>query len=116
MRISLRELAHSRAGDKGNTSNISLIAYKPEYYPLLKEKVTASIVEQKFAPVITGSVVRYEVDAIGALNFALHGALGGGVSRSLCLDQYGKSMASAILTIEIDVGEQWLREHLQINN
>ncbi|RLM27858.1 hypothetical protein BIY29_01925 [Brenneria alni] len=99
--MKLREIAHSRTGDKGNTSNISLIAYHIEDYELLKEKITTEKVKTWFADIVTGDVVRYELPAIGALNFVMYGALGGGVTRSLALDMHGKGLSSAILDIDI---------------
>ncbi|KGA24757.1 MULTISPECIES: AtuA-related protein [Pectobacterium] len=99
--MKLREIAHSRTGDKGNTSNISLIAYRAEDYDVLKEKITAEKVKDWFADIVTGDVVRYELPAIGALNFVMYGALGGGVTRSLALDMHGKGLSSAILDIDI---------------
>ncbi|MEL0579402.1 hypothetical protein AACK17_12665 [Pectobacterium punjabense] len=99
--MKLREIAHSRTGDKGNTSNISLIAYRAEDYNVLKEKITAEKVKSWFADIVTGDVVRYELPSIGALNFVMYGALGGGVTRSLALDMHGKGLSSAILDIDI---------------
>ncbi|MEQ9744946.1 hypothetical protein ABRQ05_11615 [Pectobacterium actinidiae] len=99
--MKLREIAHSRTGDKGNTSNISLIAYHAEDYDMLKEKITAEKVKDWFADIVTGDVVRYELPSIGALNFVMYGALGGGVTRSLALDMHGKGLSSAILDIDI---------------
>ncbi|MEH0832282.1 hypothetical protein OI450_05130 [Pectobacterium cacticida] len=99
--MKLREIAHSRTGDKGNTSNISLIAYRPEDYAELKEKVTAEKVKAWFADIVTGDVVRFEIPSIGALNFVMYGALGGGVTRSLALDMHGKGLSSAILDMDI---------------
>ncbi|MFJ5481968.1 AtuA-related protein [Pectobacterium actinidiae] len=99
--MKLREIAHSRTGDKGNTSNISLIAYRAEDYDMLKEKITAEKVKDWFADIVTGDVVRYELPSIGALNFVMYGALGGGVTRSLALDMHGKGLSSAILDIDI---------------
>ncbi|MEE3660554.1 hypothetical protein V2I52_01235 [Brenneria sp. g21c3] len=99
--MKLREIAHSRTGDKGNTSNISLIAYRAEDYSLLKETITAEKVKAWFADIVTGEVVRYELPAIGALNFVMYGALGGGVTRSLALDMHGKGLSSAILDMDI---------------
>jgi hypothetical protein len=97
----LREVAHSRTGDKGNISNISLIAYRMEMYPLLKEQVTAERVKAWFQEIVQGEVRRYELPKIGALNFVLFDALGGGVTRSLALDRHGKSLSSALLEMEI---------------
>lgn len=102
----LQHLAHTRSGDKGNTSNIAVIAYDAAFYPYLKQQLTANAFKQFYAGVVKGEVERYEVDNLGALNFVAHGALGGGVSRSLCLDNYGKALASAILGFEFEIPEQ----------
>lgn len=98
----LREIAHARAGDKGDVSNIALIAYNPADYALLARVVTAQRVKQHFAGIVTGAVLRYELPALGALNFVLHGALGGGVTRSLALDAHGKSLGSALLAMALE--------------
>src|SRR6202165_3998984 len=100
--MKLREIAHSRTGDKGNTSNISVIAYDEKHYPLLLAQVTSARVRAHFAGVVEGEVVRYELPNIAALNFVMTGALGGGVTRSLALDAHGKSLSSALLDLEID--------------
>jgi len=100
--MKLREIAHSRTGDKGNTSNISVIAYDSRHYPLLLAQVTAARVKAHFAGVVEGDVVRYELERIGALNFVLGRTLGGGVTRSLALDAHGKSLSSALLDLEIE--------------
>jgi hypothetical protein len=100
--MKLREIAHSRTGDKGNTSNISVIAYDQRHYPLLREQVTAERVKELFSGIAGGSVVRYELPNIGALNFVLHNALAGGVTRSLALDAHGKGLSSALLDLDIE--------------
>ncbi|MGY4477931.1 AtuA-related protein [Bradyrhizobium sp. USDA 3364] len=100
--MKLREIAHSRTGDKGNTSNISVIAYDPRHYPLLLAQVTSERVKAHFAGVVEGGVTRYELPGISALNFVMTGTLGGGVTRSLALDAHGKSLSSALLDLEID--------------
>ncbi len=105
MLILLQHLAHTRSGDKGNTSNISVFAYEPEFYELLKAQLTAERLKAFYGGVITGDVLRYEVDNIHAMNFVAHGALGGGVSRSLCLDNYGKALSAAILGFKVGVPE-----------
>jgi hypothetical protein len=97
----LRELAHSRTGDKGDTSNISLIAYESSDYPLLVRYVTAERVREHFAGIVRGDVTRYELPRLGALNFVMEGALGGGVTRTLALDAHGKSLSSALLSMAI---------------
>ena len=99
--MKLRELAHARAGDKGNVSNISVIAHEPGDYAFLAEHVTAERVRAHFADIVRGRVDRYELPAIGALNFVLHDALGGGVTRSLSLDPHGKSLSSSLLEMVI---------------
>lgn len=103
MRVPVRAIAHSRSGDKGNTCNITVIAYEEAFYAPLKEQVTEEAVKAHYAGVVTGKITRYAVDRLGVLNFVCEGALGGGVSRSLCLDNYGKSLASRILSLEIEV-------------
>jgi hypothetical protein len=102
--VKLREIAHSRTGDKGNTSNISVIAYDERHYALLKAQVTSERVKALFTGVVGGEVVRYELPNIAALNFVMTDALGGGVTRSLALDAHGKSLSSALLELEIDDG------------
>jgi hypothetical protein len=99
--MKLREVAHSRTGDKGNISNISVIAYDPKHYPLLCEQVTADLLKALFSEIVQGEVIRYELPNIGALNFVMHKALGGGVTRSLSLDAHGKGLSSALLDLEI---------------
>lgn len=99
--MKLREIAHSRTGDKGNTANISVIAYDPADYPHLARHVTAERVKALFSGIVRGEVVRYELPNIHALNFVLHDALSGGVTRTLALDLHGKSLSSAILSMEI---------------
>ena len=103
MKVKLQHVAHARSGDKGDTSNIAVFAYTPELYPLLKEQLTAERFKAFYSGAIKGEVIRYEVDNIDALNFVCHGALGGGVSRSLCLDNYGKALSAAVLGFEIEV-------------
>lgn len=99
--MKLRAIAHARTGDKGDTSSISLIAYDEADYPRLVRHVTAERVAAHFVGLLRGGVDRYEVPSLGALNFVLHRALGGGVTRSLALDTHGKSLSSALLDIEI---------------
>ena len=103
MKLMLQHVAHVRSGDKGNTSNITVIAYEPDLYPILKEQLTAERFREFYAGMVTGKVTRYEVDRLGVLNFVAEGALGGGVSRSLCLDNYGKALSAAVLGFELDI-------------
>ncbi|WP_088279889.1 hypothetical protein [Ideonella sp. A 288] len=103
MKVMLQHVAHARSGDKGDTSNIAVFAYTPELYPLLKEQLTAERFKAFYRGAIKGAVTRYEADNLQALNFVCQGALGGGVSRSLCLDNYGKALSAAVLGFEIEV-------------
>jgi hypothetical protein len=99
----LRELAHARSGDKGDTNNIGVIAYEPHYYPLLKQWLTPERVKAHFGSLVKGRVTRYELPNVHAVNLVLEGALGGGVTRSLSIDPHGKSYSALILTIPIEV-------------
>lgn len=101
--MKLREIAHSRSGDKGNISNISLIVYDIADYEKVKEQVTAEKVKDWFKQIVYGEVERYELPVLGAFNFVMHDALGGGVTRSLAIDTHGKSLSSALLDMEIEV-------------
>jgi hypothetical protein len=98
----LIELAHARSGDKGDMSNIGLIALKPEYYPILVREVTAERVKKHFAGVCLGEVERFEVPNLEAMNFLLHQALDGGGTVALKADPQGKTYSSALLRMEID--------------
>jgi hypothetical protein len=99
--MKLREIAHSRTGDKGNTSNISVIAYDEKDFALLCAHITAERVKEHFRGIVHGDVTRYELPRIGALNFVLKDTLGGGVTRSLAIDAHGKSLSSAILDMTL---------------
>jgi hypothetical protein len=103
MKVQLIKIAHARSGDKGDTANIGLIALKPEYYPLLVEKVTAERVKEHFAGICKGKVERFELPNLGALNFLLHEALGGGGTITLKHDAQGKTLSTALLRMEIDL-------------
>ena len=108
-KVQLVKLAHARSGDKGDTANVGLIAYKPEYYALLVEQVTAARVKEHFKGICYGDVIRYELPNLGALNFLLHQSLDGGGTLSLKTDAQGKTYSSALLRMEIDVDEQMAR-------
>jgi hypothetical protein len=99
----LRDIAHSRTGDKGNRSTISVIAYDLKHFPAIERALTAERVQAHYAGIVKGPVDRYALPHLGALNFVLHDALGGGVTRSLALDAHGKCLSSAILAIEIEI-------------
>lgn len=98
----LREIAHSRGGDKGDISNLSLIPYCESDYEKLKEKVTADMVKEYFSEICHGKVTRYEVDGIFSLNFVMEKSLGGGVLKSLAQDKHGKTLSAALLEMDID--------------
>lgn len=107
MNVLLQHVAHTRSGDKGNTSNIVVIAYDDALYPHLKAQLTAEKFKAFYAGVVKGKVTRYEVDGLAMLNFVAEGTLGGGVSRSLCLDNYGKSLSAAVLGFELEIPEEF---------
>ena len=96
------DLAYGRAGDKGNIANMSVIARTPEAYTILKEQLTAQRVKAHLGELVRGDVVRYELDNIQAFNFVCYEALDGGGTRSLRIDPLGKSLAGAILYMEIE--------------
>jgi len=100
--MKLRQITHSRTGDKGNISVISVIAYDKENYKKIKEEVTVEKVSRQFENIVKGKITRYEIESLGALNFVMENALGGGVTRSLSIDPHGKSLSSLLLEIEID--------------
>ena len=103
MKVKLREIAHARSGEKGDTVNISVIAYGEEDYEIIKEQVTVASVRELYDPITKGEIQRFELPNIGALNFVLEGALGGGRSRTLAFDESGKALSSLILTMDIEV-------------
>ncbi|HWQ81844.1 MAG TPA: hypothetical protein VN514_06215 [Ignavibacteria bacterium] len=102
MKIQLKEICHGRSGDKGDAANIGLIAYKKEDYELIKRQVTAERVKEFFKGICLGEVERFEMPNINTLNFLLHNTLGGGGTVSLKLDAQGKTLASALLKMEIE--------------
>ena len=97
----LHEIAHCRAGDKGDTSILSLIAYRAKDYPVLAEKVTVEAVAAHLEGIVLGAIRRYELPGLWALQFVCERALGGGVTTSLALDAHGKSLSYALLEMEI---------------
>jgi len=107
MKVTLQRVAHTRSGDKGNTSNIAVFAYEPKFYELLREQLTAERFKAFYKGAITGEVTRFEMVNIEAFNFVCEGALGGGVSRNLALDNYGKALSAAILGFELEVPDEW---------
>ena len=105
MKIRLIEIAHARSGDKGDTANVGVIARRAEYYPVLVKYLTAERVKAHFAGIALGAIERFELPNLGALNFLLHEALGGGGTRSLKNDAQGKTLGSAMLRMELDIEE-----------
>ena len=101
--IKLHDIAHARAGDKGNTSSVSIWVYDPGDYALVKEQLTAERVKTAFPELMRGSVIRYELDHLHGLNFVMHDALEGGVNTSLNLDSHGKSWSYLLLGLAIEV-------------
>jgi hypothetical protein len=97
----LYELAHSRAGDKGDTSDISVVAYRPDDYEFLRTHLTAERVRDHFAEIVRGEVDRYELPQLCALKFVLHRSLAGGVTRALDVDAHGKALSSCLLELEL---------------
>lgn len=101
--VALYRLAHGRTGDKGDRSNISVIAYRPEHYGLLVEQVTEARVAELFAHRHPTRVKRYLLPRLGAMNFVIDGVLDGGVNGSLNLDAHGKSLAFLLLDLPIRI-------------
>ena len=110
MKIQLLQIAHARSGDKGNNANVGVIARQPEYYPLLEKYLTAERVAIHFEGICLGRVERFELPNLGALNFVLHDALGGGGTKSLRNDAQGKTLSSVMLRMELDILEDLLRD------
>ena len=107
--MQLREIAFARSGDKGDTANVGLIAFRSSIYPVLVKEVTAERVKYHFKGICEGEVERFELPNLRALNFLLHRSLGGGGTVSLMLDAQGKTFATALLRMEIDVPDHLLR-------
>lgn len=105
MKVPLYKIAHARSGDKGDASNIGLIAYHERHFELLRREVTPSRVKAHFGDLVKGEVVRFELPNLGALNFLLHEALGGGGTLSLRADAQGKTFGAGLLSMEIEVQE-----------
>ena len=106
--VQLRRVAHARSGDKGDASNVGLIADSPALYEVIRREVTAGRVREHFRDICRGEVERFEVPNLLALNFLLHDALGGGGTASLLTDAQGKCHGQGLLRLEIDVPEELL--------
>jgi hypothetical protein len=98
----VRDIAHARAGDKGNTANVNVWAYEPKDFDLLKRTLTAERIKRTFPHLIRGQVTRYELPHLNGLNFVMQDALEGGVNASLNLDSHGKSFSYLLLGLELD--------------
>jgi hypothetical protein len=105
MMVPLSRIAHTRSGDKGDTSNIGVIAYRERDYPLLVRELTPERVKAFFGDLVKGRVERFELPNLGALNFLLYEALGGGGTVALRIDAQGKTLGAALLRMEINVDE-----------
>jgi hypothetical protein len=103
VRVRLIDIAHARSGDKGDTANVGVIARRPQWYTFLQLFLTRERVAEHFRGIITGDVERFELPNLGALNFLLHGALGGGGTLSLKTDAQGKVFSTALLRMVLDV-------------
>ena len=101
MSLRVYDLAHGRTGDKGNTSNISVICYDEKDWPYLRDTLTEEVVLEAFAHIAQGPVTRYEIPNLKAFNFVIENALGGGVTISLAQDIHGKSLSNVMLAIEL---------------
>ena len=99
--VTLREIAHARAGDKGNRSNVAVFAFDPAHYEVLRDHLTAERLKRQFGSLLTGPVARYELPGLAGLNFVMDDALEGGVNGSLNLDGHGKSWSSLVLGLEV---------------
>jgi hypothetical protein len=108
MKVALSRLAHTRCGDKGDISNIGVIAWEPKYYSALLRELTADRVKDFFGPLVKGRVERYELPNLEALNFLMYEALGGGGTVSLRIDAQGKTLGTALLRMEIEVNSDEL--------
>jgi hypothetical protein len=105
-RILVRDIAHARAGDKGNTSNVNIWVYDPEDFELLKRSVTPERIKKEFPRLVRGEVTRYVIEQLHGLNLVMGEALEGGVNASLNLDSHGKSWSYLILGLTLDTGEK----------
>lgn len=108
-KVQLVHLAHARSGDKGDTANVGVIAYDESHYDLLREQLTPEAVKSHFGSMVRGEVERFELPNLSALNFLLHGALGGGGTMSLMNDAQGKVFSTGLLRMEIEVPDDVAR-------
>ena len=113
MKVVLSQLAYARSGDKGDGSNVGVVAYTPKIYDVLKDRLTTARVKEHFKEICFGDVDRYEAPNLLALNFILHDSLGGGGSESLKTDAQGKTHGLGILFMELDVPDDLELPQLQ---
>ncbi len=110
MKVPLSRIAHTRSGDKGDIANIGVIAWQPQYYPILLREVTPERVKAFFGEMVKDKVERFALPNLHALNFLMHGGLGGGGTVSLRTDAQGKTLGAALLAMEIDIDERDLTD------
>ena len=103
--VYLKDIAHGRSGDKGDTSNVCVFAREPKYYDIIAKEVTAERVKEHFGDMVKGEIIRYDVPSLNGFNFVMKHALGGGATHSLRLDSLGKSMGSAFMRMKINIEE-----------
>ncbi|MBK6912186.1 MAG: hypothetical protein IPH11_00315 [Ignavibacteriales bacterium] len=103
MKKRLIEIAHGRSGDKGDAANVGIIAYNDDGYEIIRKHLTVEKVKSHFKGICLGEVERYELPNLRALNFLLHNTLGGGGTVSLKHDAQGKTLAAALLRMEIEI-------------
>ena len=103
--LKLIDLAYARSGDKGDVIDIGVMAKNDAAYRILKKNLTADKVKDFFSPIVKGDVVRYDIDTLNSLEFVMYNALGGGATRTLCMDQTGKAYGPNMLRMEFEVDE-----------
>lgn len=108
MKIPLSRIAHARSGDKGDTANVGVIAFKESHYPILVREVTPERVKAHFGGLVKGEVERFELPNLGALNFLMHESLGGGGTLSLRVDAQGKTYGAGLLSLMIEASDEEL--------
>ena len=104
-RVQLREIAHARAGDKGNRSNVAVFVYDLQHYTAVEAQLTPERLHAEFGSLLRGPIQRFELDRLGGLNFVMDDALEGGVNESLNLDSHGKSWSFLLLGLEVEVAD-----------
>ena len=105
-RVRLYAIAHARSGDKGDTVNVGVIARRPEFYELMRKRLTPARVKKHFGSMVNGRVQRFELPNLNAINFLLHGALDGGGTVSLMTDAQGKTFSTALLRMRLQIPDE----------